>query len=154
MIEFRNTGYFVKDNGDIIGKRNTLKQTITPDGYYSVCLYFNGKSKTFLSHRIIAECYIPNPENKSTINHKDGNKLNNHISNLEWNTQQENIEHFYTKLSKRTIGNHPNSKLSYDDVLEIYKWYNTHNIYQNEIAKKYNVCRTTISKALKKLQNK
>lgn len=153
MKEFRNTGYFVKQNGQIIGKRKTLKPTLTPYGYHSVCLYFDGKYKTFLVHRMVGECYIPNPQNKPEINHRDGNKLNNDITNLEWNTTKENVTHFYSNISNRKIGQHPNSKLSYDDMIEIYKWYTIDGIYQKELANKYGVFRGTISKAIKTIKN-
>jgi hypothetical protein len=54
-------------------------------------LSLNGKNYSL--HRIVALTFIPNPENKDTVNHKDGNKLNNAISNLEWLTNKENIQH-------------------------------------------------------------
>lgn len=64
--------------------------------YYRVLLcnkpHLN-KPKNMSVHRIIAEAFIPNPENKATVNHKDGNRLNNHVSNLEWMTVRENIAH-------------------------------------------------------------
>lgn len=152
MIEFRNTGYFVKENGDVIGKRKILKPTITPYGYLSVCLYYDGKYKTFLVHRMVAECYLPNIENKPEINHLDGNKLNNNILNLEWSTSKENVQHFHNKLSTRRHGEHPNSKLSYSDMLDIYKYYTDGGIYQKQLAKRYNVHRDTISRVIKKMK--
>ena len=59
----------------------------------TVGLYKNNKRKQFLVHRLVAQVFIPNPENKPQINHKDGNPLNNKVLNLEWATQPENIRH-------------------------------------------------------------
>lgn len=68
-------------------------------GYRRVTIYIivNGKfkSREFLVHRLVADAFIPNPENKPTVNHIDGNKSNNTVSNLEWATQSENNKHAY-----------------------------------------------------------
>lgn len=57
--------------------------------------YVNFFGKHIRLHRLIAQAFIPNPENKRCVNHKDGNKLNNHIDNLEWMTSSENNQHAY-----------------------------------------------------------
>lgn len=59
-------------------------------GYLSVALCKNKKTKHYMIHRLVAEAFIPNPENKPFINHKDFNKTNNTIDNLEWCTSKEN----------------------------------------------------------------
>jgi len=72
-----------------------VKINISPYGYYSCKFCMKGVKSTILMHRLIATAFIPNPENKRTVNHKDGNKLNNHIDNLEWATDKEQIIHAY-----------------------------------------------------------
>ena len=80
---------------DSIGRLNTkrgkiMAQRINGCGYHQVNLVRNGKRKTFLVHRIMAEAFIPNPGNLPCINHKDENRNNNDLSNLEWCTYQHN----------------------------------------------------------------
>lgn len=61
--------------------------------YLVVSLYKDGKNKTHRVHRLVAKCFIPNPENNPIVNHKDGNKHNNVSSNLEWTTAGGNVRH-------------------------------------------------------------
>jgi hypothetical protein len=75
---------------------NLLSDRLTDRGYNTAVLYLNGKPKTFKVHRLVAFAFIDNKENKPFINHKDGNKLNNRIDNLEWVTHSENIRHAYS----------------------------------------------------------
>ena len=77
-------------------KGRVLNPDVAPSGYYRVTLARGRKNtKQFYLHRLIAQHFIPNPNNLPEINHKDGNKLNNSIDNLEWCTYQENTCHAY-----------------------------------------------------------
>lgn len=90
-------------------KGETILNTYCVKGYIKVSL----NSKHYSLHRIVAMTYILNPENKRTVNHKDGDKTNNCVDNLEWATYSENILHaFRTGLkSAHTGSDHQNSKL-------------------------------------------
>ncbi len=72
-----------------------MKPTSDKDGYLSITFNVHNKAKTFKVHRLVAQAFIPNPKNKPQVNHKDGNKKNNHVDNLEWATESENIQHAY-----------------------------------------------------------
>lgn len=74
-----------------------LTGSVDMDGYGSVGLRKNGRTKRVKTHRLVASTFIPNPENKPQVNHKDEDKNNNHYSNLEWSTQSENILHRFDK---------------------------------------------------------
>ena len=82
-----------KNNKTTIIKEKILKYTVKNNGYCKVNLYKNNKQKTYHIHRLVAEAFIPNRDNSLEINHKDGNKKNNCINNLEWITHKENIQH-------------------------------------------------------------
>lgn len=78
-----------------------LKLQPHQQGYSVVSLSKDSKISQYLVHRLVAEAFIPNPENKEMVNHKDGNKQNNNVTNLEWATRQENEDHaFRTGLKK------------------------------------------------------
>lgn len=88
-----------------VKKKSTGKILVATNdsrGYPAVTILDDDGQHTKNVHRLVAETFIPNPEGKRTVNHKDGNKSNNHISNLEWNTASENLAHAYkTGLKSR-----------------------------------------------------
>lgn len=78
-------------------KETILKPGRDKRGYPQVVLSKKGVRKGCRVHRLIAETFLPNPNNKRTVNHLDQNKTNNYVSNLEWATNQENIEYSQNK---------------------------------------------------------
>lgn len=74
-------------------KGKLLKPKIEKDGYYRICLIKNGQKKFHRINRLVAQTFIPNPNNYLIVNHKDENKLNNKVSNLEWCTQKYNVNY-------------------------------------------------------------
>jgi hypothetical protein len=86
-------------NGYYVKKDKILKPMILANGYKYVLLYKNKKTKIKYIHRLVAQAFIPNPENKLCINHKDLNKFNNSIENLEWCTKSENSIHYWLNVS-------------------------------------------------------
>jgi hypothetical protein len=88
--------YQVSSHGNLKNKRKEiLKLHKSRDGYYRYTFSHNYIKKKWSISRLVATVFIENPENKPNVNHKDNNPLNNEISNLEWCTQKENIQHSY-----------------------------------------------------------
>lgn len=99
--------YTVSELGIItnIKTGKVLTGSITPKGYVRVTLRVNNKPKTVKVHRLVAETFIPNPENKPTVNHIDEDKTNNVASNLEWATMKEQNNHgTRTERMRKTQG--------------------------------------------------
>jgi len=106
--------YSVSDSGDVVchnyrhtGKTQSLKQTPNGKGYLQVDLWNNGYHRKFFVHRLVAQAFIPNPENKPEVDHIDGNRTNNAKSNLRWATSDENSQNDLTveRYRKAKIGN-------------------------------------------------
>lgn len=120
-----------------------LKNRLSSNSYY---ITYNNK----FIHRLVAQNFIPNPENKPEVNHIDGNKLNNHVDNLEWCTSSENTQHAYT-IRLQTKNPESSSKLTWNDVEDI------RNLHQSglnyiEISKRFNISKSQIGKIIRKEQ--
>lgn len=102
--------YMASSDGHVWGvtKGDYLSERTNKDGYKIVKLYVNGKPKLFLVHRLVAMAFIPNTENKKTVNHKNEVKTDNRVENLEWMTNIENI--FYGTGRVRAVENNYHSK--------------------------------------------
>ncbi len=142
------------------GKRGIIKQMLKR-GYPTVGITNDcGVRKYRPVHRLVAETHIENPDNRPQVNHIDGDKKNNHISNLEWCTAQHNIQHaFDSGLSRyhscNINGNSqgsklPQSKLTEDIVATMRQHHKDHKGIDREPWKKYGISRNTFWYAISK----
>lgn len=123
-----------------------LKVVPMSTGYLSVSMTKDGKQTECLVHRLYAEAFIPNPNNLPCVNHIDGNKLNNDLSNLEWCSYSVNNRHATnTCLRKICSGEETtSSKISNSDAHDIRYMYTYKNIGVEELSKEYNLSKTSI----------
>jgi len=150
--------YEINKNGivkSIIRETNTcgrkpsgkiIKQFIGRGGYLYIALRKNKKQTSVLMHRILAITFIPNEEDKPTVNHKNSIRTDNRLSNLEWNTYSENNSHAH-KLGKQSEyygENHSQSKLKEKQVIEIRSKYIKHKYTAPDLAKEYKVSKGAI----------
>ena len=131
--------YIITKKGEVINKHNNhkLKPQLNGKGYLRVVI---GKKRYFV-HRLVAEKYIPNPDNKLQVNHKNGNKLDNCIENLEWVTNQENRNHAIEKGLHLCGSKCSYAKLNENDVVYILTHKNLNNL---QLSKMFNVSKNTI----------
>lgn len=144
--------YFITTCGRVLSKKRgplrELKFSLGSKKYPKVGLFKNNKMKNLTVHSLVAKTFIPNPFSLKEINHKDGNKLNSSVENLEWVTREQNEQHAWQNGLKTAIKgeNHYAAKLKEKDVVWIFenhiKFGGT--MSSVEIAKKFNVMRETI----------
>jgi hypothetical protein len=146
--------YDVISDGNIISYWNkipiTLKGRDNGTGYLQVELCNEDGTHEFLCiHRIIAECFISNPLNKSDVNHKNSIRIDNSVENLEWCTKKENTEHgrIFGKI-KINGSDNGNSKLELFQIIEIREKYATGNYTMQQLADEYGVCRGHIGRII------
>lgn len=151
MEEFRDLkgfdNYQISNLGRIYSKKRRVCLKIKRlgnNGYYQVRLCKEGKYIYKNLHRLIAETFIPNPNNLRTVNHINGNKLDNRISNLEWASDCNNQHHAYLIGLKE----HTKHILTEKEILECYKLYFEDKLTIKEIAEYFNTRTQQISKLI------
>ena len=128
------------------GKIKILKPCLHNCGYLYVELFKNCKCKKAKIHQLVAEAFIPNPENKKTVDHVYGNKFDNYFENLSWKTQAENNQAAYDTGLKKSGEDSYQAKLTNEQVLEIRRDYISNDIKFGAaaFAEKFNVVRNLI----------
>ena len=138
--------YEVSTSGVVISNKYSKKRILKKElskGYLRVSLCKKNVVTRFQVHRLVALSFLKNEDNKKCVNHKDGNKLNNSLGNLEWCTYSENEKHSFDFLGKITNGI-VRRKIPLQDVEKIKNLYKN-GLSMRKIAKQYNVNGSTIS---------
>lgn len=113
-------------------------------GYRVIDLWIDHSSRTILLHRLVAICFVPNPENKPEVNHDDGDRANCCATNLAWMTKSENQLHAVQHVHKHHGVNHRDAKLTAEQVREL-RQLRKAGTKLNDLAVRYGVCFQTIS---------
>lgn len=138
-----------KLNGNLTINEKLLKMDLSA-AYPRVTLSKEGKTYRFSVHRLVAQAFIPNPDNKPMVNHKNGNKLDACVENLEWVTASENCKHALdTQLATPVKGeNHGCAILTEKQVLEMRQLYDETEMTHQQIANLFGVDRRSASEVI------
>ena len=139
--------YKINTNGQIKNSKNKiLSQSISNNGYYRVHLCKNGKAKWYAVHKLVAQTFIPNPLHLPEVNHKDENKLNNNVDNLEWCDSKYNTNYGTRnkRISKAKLNNTYNTKqvqcietgIIYPSIMEAQRQTGIFNTSIKQVCKK------------------
>lgn len=143
-----NENYYADEFGNIYNNNGMKLKTVRRGAYMGVSIPIDGEIKSCSVHRLIAETFLPNPNHLPQVNHKDGNKHNNALSNLEWVTASENQRHACQYLGKNARGeNNSQHKLKTKEVIEI-RELSARGADYKELARQYDVAPTTIHSLL------
>ena len=145
-------GFMATVDGEIIGKRGKpLKGHIDRCGYRDVLLSENGKTKSYLVHRLILATFKPVSDMESyDVNHKNGNKLDNQLENLEWCTRSENMRHSYeTGLQTRVTNLHGTYRVLSEDDFRIIRDLHHRGYLDKEIAREIGCSRGLVSRKIR-----
>lgn len=148
-------GYYATRDGQIIGKRKKqMIGSINRDGYREVILSHYGVGKPYRVHRLIAETFLPNPNKLPFVNHKDGNKLNCNVDNLEWCTRSENAIHsFRTGLQTKVTNPYGTYRvLTEDEINTIKKLHCEDKLLDREIAIRLGCSRSLVSRKIRSMK--
>lgn len=105
IIDGKETHYIISDKGEVFNKKTGkfLKGTYARNEYHTVQLTIDGKPKTFMTHRLVAEMFLPNPDNLSTVIHIDEDKYNNSLDNLQWSGEPRRKGSRPPKVKRETV---------------------------------------------------
>lgn len=132
-------------------KEKFMRPNNNGNGYLQIGLSKNNKVIYYYIHRLVAQAFLLNINNYKYINHKDGNKTNNKVNNLEWCTQSENVKHAYRiKLMDKKGEKHHLSKLTKNDIFFIRK--NSKNYLQKELAEMFKISQQQVSRIINKIE--
>lgn len=134
-------GYFVSPDGKVytnrkspLNRKGELRELSSSNnkGYMQIQLWNSGKRKPFSVHRLVAEAFIPNPDNLPQVNHINEDKSDNHVDNLEWCNNQQNTEYSCSKLY--IIENKNGDKF---EVFNLTKWCEENNLKKQSLYQTY-----------------
>lgn len=148
--QYRDTNYFVTEDGKVFRGERQLKPYRQSKGYLRVDVWYEKQKTVTYAHRMIAETFLPNTKNHCCINHKDGNKANNNISNLEWVSNSENIHHRQEVLRVGVNEKHSKTKIP-TFVVKYLRWAkeNGYPISRDRFMEKYRISKGHFYKILR-----